>query len=179
MLIPGHLAAGVLVVAAARGVRRRPSLSRALLPALIGALTPDLIDKPLQFLGLVSGSRTVAHSPSFVAAGAALLLLALLPRLLFPVLSRRSPRPLPQRLLDRPSQPSPWLRQLQGLVLPIGLWLLGVISHLVADTLDERLLNRWSRPTPLELLTIALALVVIWAWVRRPLGGHTEPNVHP
>ncbi|MFU8803935.1 MAG: metal-dependent hydrolase, partial [Bradymonadaceae bacterium] len=63
MLIPGHLSIGYLLVAGrANALGRRPHLYTELLPALIGTLTPDLLDKPMMYLGLTPYGRTVGHS---------------------------------------------------------------------------------------------------------------------
>jgi len=67
VLIPGHLAAGVLAVAFTTPAHRRPHPGMELGPVLLGALTPDLIDKPLQLLGVFVDGRSVGHSLVFLA----------------------------------------------------------------------------------------------------------------
>ncbi len=67
MFIPGHLALGYLgAVLHARRLERPPRLRPEVLPAFVGALTPDLIDKPLLLLGVMSGGRTLGHSVFFL-----------------------------------------------------------------------------------------------------------------
>lgn len=67
MYVPGHLALGYLGAALrARRMERPPHLGREVLPVFVGALTPDLIDKPLLYLGVMSGGRTLGHSVFFL-----------------------------------------------------------------------------------------------------------------
>lgn len=66
MLIPGHLAAGVLAVAVATPAHRRPRFGTELGPTLLGVLTPDLIDKPLFWLGVFADGRVMGHSVAFL-----------------------------------------------------------------------------------------------------------------
>ena len=47
--------------------RRRLDVGHALIPALIGSVTPDVIDKSLHLLELVEQSRSVGHSLLFLA----------------------------------------------------------------------------------------------------------------
>lgn len=54
---PGHLAVGYLV---ARG--SLPRLGSSVAPALLGALLPDLMDKPALWMGFTPYGRTVGHS---------------------------------------------------------------------------------------------------------------------
>lgn len=69
MYIPGHLALGYLLVAGKSRARNQPiDVHHALIPALIGALTPDVVDKSLQFIGLTPYGRTVGHSIFVLAA---------------------------------------------------------------------------------------------------------------
>jgi membrane-bound metal-dependent hydrolase YbcI (DUF457 family) len=75
----GHLAVGYLCYVGYRvGVRREPS--RAPLPALVvlavATQLPDLIDKPLAYLGVLASGRSLAHSLPFVALVVALVWLA-------------------------------------------------------------------------------------------------------
>ena len=77
MYLPGHLAMGYLVAAGPAVARRRPlDVRYALIPALIGSVTPDAIDKPLHALEWIDHSRAVGHSLFF------LLLLYLIWRIL-------------------------------------------------------------------------------------------------
>lgn len=64
MNAPGHLAAAYFVGRGAAPAR--------LLPVALGALLPDLIDKPLLWLGFTPYGRTVGHS--LLLWGSALLL---------------------------------------------------------------------------------------------------------
>lgn len=69
MFIPGHLSAGYLAAAVSAGVRgRAPRLRTEILPVTLGALTPDLIDKSAEFVGIYGHSRGVGHSLVFLAA---------------------------------------------------------------------------------------------------------------
>ena len=73
MYIPGHLAMGYLIVAGPALAKNRPlDVRHALLPALVGSLTPDIIDKSLQLTPLTPYGRTVGHS-IFVLAGLVIL----------------------------------------------------------------------------------------------------------
>ena len=55
MFIPGHLAVGYLAATATARLRNRPPRLRTeVLPALLGAVTPDIVDKSAQLLGLYS-----------------------------------------------------------------------------------------------------------------------------
>jgi hypothetical protein len=63
----GHLALGVL---AARLCGHR---GRAAAPVLVGAVLPDLLDKPLGVLGVVPSYHTVGHSLLVLVAAAALV----------------------------------------------------------------------------------------------------------
>ena len=63
MYLPGHLAMGYLVAAGpALATRRALDVRYAVVPALIGAVSPDFIDKPLNYFDIVSTSRTAGHS---------------------------------------------------------------------------------------------------------------------
>ena len=54
MHFAGHLAIGYLTAAGpALAKGQRPDLRLALLPAVVGAITPDLINKPLLFFDLI------------------------------------------------------------------------------------------------------------------------------
>lgn len=69
MYISGHFAMGYLVAAGPALARRQPlDVSHVLIPALIGAAIPDIIDKPLRALDLVTYSRALGHSFFFFAA---------------------------------------------------------------------------------------------------------------
>lgn len=66
MYLPGHLAMGYLAAAGPAFATGRPlDVRYALIPALVGTVTPDAIDKPLQVLGLTATSRTLGHSLLF------------------------------------------------------------------------------------------------------------------
>lgn len=68
MYVSGHLAMGYLVAAGpAVGLRRPLDIRNALLPALLGSVTPDIIDKPLRALELIQYSRGLGHSLFFLA----------------------------------------------------------------------------------------------------------------
>lgn len=63
MLPPVHLAVGYLCYAALVRLRGAGTpTERAALAALLGAALPDLIDKPLHWLGAVPVGRTIGHS---------------------------------------------------------------------------------------------------------------------
>ncbi len=77
MYLPGHLSAAVLaagvltlrsggVVPAGQGVRRSTLLLTVLLPAALGGVTPDLIDKSILALGGSVYGRTIGHSLLFL-----------------------------------------------------------------------------------------------------------------
>ena len=69
MYIPGRLAVGYLASAAvARFRHRSPRIRTEILPALVGALTPDLVDKVLYLLELYEHSRAAGHS-AFILLG--------------------------------------------------------------------------------------------------------------
>ena len=69
MYTSGHLAMGYLAAAGpALAHKRVLDVQQALIPALVGAATPDLIDKPLHALGLITYSRGLGHSIFFFAA---------------------------------------------------------------------------------------------------------------
>lgn len=63
MYIPGHLAVGWLCARASTG-ERTPRLWfwRVLCPSLLGALTPDLLDKSYYILRISPYGRTIGHS---------------------------------------------------------------------------------------------------------------------
>ena len=67
MLVPGHLATGMLAgVVAARLSGRRPSVRWMLVPAALGGISPDLLDKTRMALGGSIYGRTVGHSTLFL-----------------------------------------------------------------------------------------------------------------
>lgn len=78
MNLPGHLAAAYLALARARpGDARAARRSIARLSAIaLGALLPDLIDKPLMWMGTTPYGRTVGHSLLLWCAGLALWLVS-------------------------------------------------------------------------------------------------------
>ena len=113
MFIPGHLATGALMAAGAERSLGRPlSFRWALLPALLGALTPDLVDKSLMYLGVFSSGRSVGHSVVVLAA-LTLVWLAL-----------RFARRTPHHRRSRASS-------------AFGFWVLGIASHHLADFVDD------------------------------------------
>jgi hypothetical protein len=66
MQVMGHLGAGTLAAVGVAGLRRRPAkLSAVLLPAALGGITPDLIDKAILALEFSRYGRTVGHSLVF------------------------------------------------------------------------------------------------------------------
>lgn len=112
MYIPGHLSVGYLLVSAhsrARGTPPRPILEVA--PALLGTLTPDIIDKSLYFLDITGHGRTLGHS--FLTLGGLILGWWVM------------------RRLGRESWEAP--------LRAMGFWLLGIASHLGIDFLDDAL----------------------------------------
>ena len=67
MYLPGHLAAGYLAVGAHALARNHTlDVRRALWPALLGTVTPDIIDKPLDIIGIFAYSRAFGHSLIFL-----------------------------------------------------------------------------------------------------------------
>ncbi len=64
MTPPGHLAVGYLL--SRRG--GPPRVASRILPALLGTLVPDLVDKPAMWIGLTPYGRTVGHSAIVWAA---------------------------------------------------------------------------------------------------------------
>lgn len=69
MYVSGHLATAYLCTAVpALAKDRRPALWSATLPAMLGAVLPDIIDKPLHYLGLTAYTRALGHSLFFVLA---------------------------------------------------------------------------------------------------------------
>ena len=69
----GHLAAALLAATASRFDRRQCHL------CLLGALFPDLVDKPLWWAGVLVTGHTVAHSVVVLSVG--VVFLVALPRL--------------------------------------------------------------------------------------------------
>lgn len=60
---------GYLVAAGPAVSRGEPvDLRHALVPAIVGSFTPDIIDKPLRALELVPYARSLGHSVFFLAA---------------------------------------------------------------------------------------------------------------
>jgi|GEM_PF-3524395 len=147
MLIPGHLATAVLAgVGVARLGGRRASVRWMLLPAALGALTPDLLDKSRMALGGSIYGRTIGHSTLF------LLGITLVWAVWTGVRRRRrasagadpkargrgasassgssrgASRGAPQGASPRPA-----------LSTAFGFWVLGVATHSVADLADDAL----------------------------------------
>ncbi len=61
-----HLAVGYLCYSGyTRFTRHKPPEAMPLLAALFGALLPDLLDKPLELLGVAPVGRTIGHSLLF------------------------------------------------------------------------------------------------------------------
>lgn len=86
MYIPGHLAIGFLAAAGNALAHKRPiHIRQELYPALIGSLTPDVIDKTIKLSGISPFGRTIGHS---------LLTLTLL-TLIWQLVSLRSNKPHP------------------------------------------------------------------------------------
>ncbi|MFB6252696.1 MAG: metal-dependent hydrolase [Halobellus sp.] len=75
----GHLAAALLAATSAGLDRRQAHL------CLVGALLPDLIDKPLWRAGVFATGHTIAHSIAVVCAVAALFTMVPQLRVLAPV----------------------------------------------------------------------------------------------
>lgn len=73
MLPPVHVAVGYLCYAALVRLREAGTPGgRATLVAVLAAALPDLIDKPLDWLGVVAVGRTIGHSLLFVVPMVAL-----------------------------------------------------------------------------------------------------------
>lgn len=62
MLPPAHLAIGYLAYSSYTRIRGRTPTSIGALFVVVGAVFPDLIDKPLQWSGLLIDGRTAGHS---------------------------------------------------------------------------------------------------------------------
>lgn len=68
----GHLGVGYLLYSLyARGQHRQPPQPEPALAAVLGSQFPDIVDKPLAWLGVLPGGRTLAHS--LVFAGVAIV----------------------------------------------------------------------------------------------------------
>lgn len=160
----GHLALGYLAgvgVARASG-RTRPRLRQELLPLWIGALLPDLVDKPAYLLGLADATRWAAHSPLFVL---------LLWGLWFILHLRGTPaRPLALLTLGVISHQAADLVDgaVSGLLFPdtnlISTWFTWpfIATDTWAVELDSAIFPFKAPITPLELLVVAAALAVAW-----------------
>lgn len=168
MYIPGHLSVAYLLT---RGRERAATYA-----VLLGALAPDLLDKPLRLVGWTPYGRTIGHAA----------LVWLLAWLLWALWRLRAPAP------------SVWRQR--------ALWfLIGATSHLFADLANDvvagvlfnaHLFSAWFAypyrtpddwpwlvggawmrcrmcPTPLEVGVVVLAL---WAWRRRPLDPEAQPS---
>ena len=153
MLVPGHLAtaalAAVAVAAVARvrgGLRAPVSLQWMLLPAALGALTPDLIDKSRMALGGSIYGRTIGHSVLFLVAITAVWVgwmgwMRVQRRRLAsvdaasvgadPAARGRTGSASPGASSSASTSP--------GLSTAFGFWVLGVASHTVADLADDAL----------------------------------------
>lgn len=57
-----HLTAGYLCYSVLEHLRRRTPEARSVLVLLVGTMFPDLVDKPLTFLGVLGYGRSFAHS---------------------------------------------------------------------------------------------------------------------
>ncbi|MDB2293268.1 metal-dependent hydrolase [Halorubrum ezzemoulense] len=114
MLPLGHLAFAYLwyTVYAAAGTHRLPA-RLALVPLAIGSQFPDLIDKPLAYVGVLTSGRSLAHS-LFVFAICSVTLWWLTNRLR----GRWTPESLPEHL---------------RIVTPAA-FAIGYLSHLGGDT---------------------------------------------
>ncbi|MCG1007666.1 metal-dependent hydrolase [Halorubrum lacusprofundi] len=114
MLPLGHLAFAYLwyAIYAAVGTHRLPA-RLALVPLAIGSQFPDLIDKPLAYLGVLTYGRSLAHSVfAFAICSLAIWLITIRLR------GRWTAETLPERL---------------RIVTP-GAFAIGYASHLLGDT---------------------------------------------
>lgn len=76
MFITGHLAVGTLIVTVPALINKKQlQIKNALLPAILGALTPDIIDKSFQLIGVTPFGRSLGHSVFFWAPLLLLLML--------------------------------------------------------------------------------------------------------
>ena len=184
MLVPGHLATAVLAAVVVAQLRRRggaapgsqrsaradaPRSARAsarhpgsvrwmLLPAALGALTPDLLDKSRLALGGSIYGRTIGHSLLFLVAITAVWVgwMLLRRRRLASVdadpaargsAASASPSASPSASLSASLSASPSASPSAslsaslspGLSTAFGFWVLGVASHAVADLADDAL----------------------------------------
>jgi hypothetical protein len=58
----GHLAVGYLLYAVSMRFRRRAAEDSTVLLLVVGTQFPDVVDKPLTWLGALPGGRSLAHS---------------------------------------------------------------------------------------------------------------------
>jgi len=143
MLIPGHLATAVLAgVGVARLGGRRASVRWMLLPAALGALTPDLLDKSRMALGGSIYGRTIGHSTLF------LLGITLVWAVWTGVRRRRrASAGADPKARGRGASASsgassgapPGASPRPALATVFGFWVLGVATHTVADLADDAL----------------------------------------
>ena len=187
MYIPGHMATAALVAAGVRRVTSRELRVRwVILPAVLGGLSPDLVDKPLQLLGLMRGGRTIGHSLFVLGALACVWGLW------------RSFGPRREKAPDARTA--------------FGFWVFGIFTHHLADLADDalrsvlgggRLFSSWflwpvrrqydwsirlPEPllpegwgvwpwalTPLEIAVVLLAFVLGGMWLGRRGSGSAYP----
>lgn len=123
---PGHLAVALLSAHYLLPAPRSGVSARALaIVTMIGALTPDLIDKPLMWSGLTPFGRSVGHA---LLCWAWLGLIALL-----------------------------WPRRRGAMRALLLAWVLGGLSHLLADLADDLIAALLYTP-------IAWSAWPLWPW---------------
>jgi len=146
----------------ARRLGRAPHLGSEVLPALLGALTPDLIDKPLLYAGVYVHGRSIGHSLVFLLA--CVLVWAVVRRG-----GRRAAVPAGMWVLGIASHfvvdfADDLVRGLLTGSLVVSSWFIWPLG--TPSTWDHNpriaLLPGYDGPTPLEFLAIGVAL--IWAW---------------
>jgi hypothetical protein len=143
MLVPGHLAVAVVSgVFAARAAAHRVSVGGVLLPAALGGLTPDLMDKSRMAMGGSIYGRTIGHSLLFLGLVTALW---------------AAMRWFGQRGEVR-----------RGVV---GFWVLGIASHLAADVADDAI-QGWMAGTMVASSWFAWPWATPYDWAARATAPH-------
>lgn len=169
MEILGHLAASTLAAAGvARLGRRRARVGTVLLPAALGGLTPDLLDKVILALEASRYGRTVGHSLVFLAVMVAA----------WAVTRSWGARGAARAVgATQPVKPAWPVRAAQ----PLGFWVLGVGTHLVLDLGDDALRGllgggqtfytffAWPFATPYAWVVRNPHPLGMWPWAVSPL----------
>jgi len=157
----GHLAFAYLCYVAYAALTRRPLPARwALVPVAIGSQFPDLIDKPLAYVGVLASGRSVAHSLLVAALVAGCVTWG-------------------AYALDRRRPAYRWVEQLSA-VTPAA-FAIGYLSHLVGDSLGPLHVGAYAELTYLGWPLLAppqYAGDSVAPWVRL-LELYQQPGTHP